>query len=53
MKESVRETKTCKPAVHVDKQEQSDISEMKELLKQLNHRIEQLEKKSRKRPSIM
>ncbi|KAH3844826.1 hypothetical protein DPMN_087089 [Dreissena polymorpha] len=45
MKESVGETKTCKPAVNVEKKEQSDLSEMKELLKQLNHRIDQMEKK--------
>ncbi|KAH3724573.1 hypothetical protein DPMN_050393 [Dreissena polymorpha] len=45
MKESLCETKTCKLAVNVDKKEQSDLSEMKYFLIQLNQRIEQLEKK--------
>ncbi|XP_052268340.1 uncharacterized protein LOC127869724 [Dreissena polymorpha] len=45
MKELVGETKTCKRAVYVDKKEQSDPSEMKDLLKPLIQRIQQLEKK--------
>ena len=46
MKESERETKKCSAAMNIEKKENSELSEVKQLLTKLNERMDKLEKNS-------